>query len=66
MVAELADQHLFAALHEIQFLSLMADSPERVAHLTGALDHLDQTLEQLARQGQALRQEEIEVILLSA
>jgi F-type H+-transporting ATPase subunit gamma len=70
LVAELADQHLFAGLHEILFVSLMAESQERVAHLTGALDHLDQTLEALARQGQALRQEEIveeiEVILLSA
>jgi F-type H+-transporting ATPase subunit gamma len=70
LVAELADQHLFAHLHEILFVSLMAEGQERVAYLPGALDHLDQTLEELARQAQALRQEEsveeIEVGLPSA
>jgi hypothetical protein len=57
--------------HEILLVSLMAEGQERVAYLPGALDHLDQILEELARQAQALRQEEesveeIEVGLPSA
>jgi len=44
---------------EILFVPLMAERQERVAHLTGTLDHLDETLPELARPGQALRPEEI-------
>ncbi|RME33593.1 MAG: F0F1 ATP synthase subunit gamma [Gammaproteobacteria bacterium] len=67
---ELADHYLFAALHEILYSSLMAENQQRVAHLEGAMDHLDEKLSVLGRQCNALRQEEIigeiEVILLSA
>ncbi len=66
---ELTEQYLFAALHEILYTSLMAENRNRVAHLEGAVKHLDDKSEELARQYNALRQEEIieeiEVILLS-
>jgi F-type H+-transporting ATPase subunit gamma len=67
---ELTGQYLFAALHEMLYTSLMAENHQRVTHLEGAVRHLDEKSEQLARQCNALRQEEIieeiEVILLSA
>jgi F-type H+-transporting ATPase subunit gamma len=67
---ELSEQYLFAALHEMLYTSLMAENHKRVAHLEGAVKHLDDESAELARQCNALRQEEIieeiEVILLSA
>ncbi len=65
---DLVDQYLFATLHEIIFTSLMAENQQRVQHLEGAVQHLEEKTEQLLRQSNALRQEEIiediEVILL--
>jgi len=67
---ELTDQYLFAALHAILYTSLMLENRHRVTHLEGAVKHLDDQSAELARQSNALRQEEIieeiEVILLSA
>lgn len=67
---ELTDHYLFAALHEMLYTSLMAENRHRVAHLQGAVNHLDDNSAELARQCNTLRQEEIveeiEVILLSA
>lgn len=67
---ELTEQYLFAALYEMLYTSLMAENHNRVAHLEGAVKHLDDKSEELARQCNTLRQEEIiqeiEVILLSA
>ena len=67
---ELTDQYLFAALHAILYASLMEENHHRVTHLEGAVSHLDDQEEDLTRQANALRQEEIieeiEVILLSA
>jgi F-type H+-transporting ATPase subunit gamma len=69
-LAELIDHHLFATLHEIMYVSLMAENIQRVRHLEGAVQHLDDKSVNLLHQGNALRQEEIieeiEVILLSA
>lgn len=66
---DLTDHYLFAALHEMLYTSLMAENHQRVAHLEGAVKHLDDKSDELARQCNALRQEEIieeiEVILLS-
>lgn len=66
----LTDHYLFAAMHEILYTSLIAENHRRVAHLEGAAKHLDDESEELKRQCNALRQEEIieeiEVILLSA
>jgi len=68
-LAELVDQYLFAALHEIMYVSLMAENIRRVRHLEGAVQHLDDKSANLLHQSNALRQEEIieeiEVILLS-
>jgi F-type H+-transporting ATPase subunit gamma len=70
LLAELTDQYLFAALHAMLYTSLMMENHHRVTHLDGAVKHLDVQSEDLARQCNALRQEEIieeiEVILLSA
>ena len=66
---KLTQQYLFAALHEILYTSLMAENRNRVTHLEGAVKHLNDKSEELARKSNALRQEEIieeiEVILLS-
>lgn len=66
----LVDQYLFATLHEILYVSLMAENLQRMQHLEGAVRYLDQNLDFLGRRGNQLRQEEIteeiEVILLSA
>jgi F-type H+-transporting ATPase subunit gamma len=70
LLAALTDQYLFAALHAMLYTSLMMENHHRVTHLEGAVKHLDDQSEDLARQSNALRQEEIieeiEVILLSA
>ncbi len=70
LLAELTDQYLFAALHAMLYTSLMLENQHRVTHLDGAVKHLDDQAEELAKQCNALRQEEIieeiEVILLSA
>jgi F-type H+-transporting ATPase subunit gamma len=67
---DLTDHYLFAALHEILYSSLMAENQRRIAHLEGAVKHLDDESEDLTRQYNTLRQEEIteeiEIILLSA
>lgn len=67
-LTELVDQYLFATLHEIIFTSLMAENQQRVQHLEGAVQHLEEKSEQLLSQSNALRQEEIiediEIILL--
>lgn len=69
-LVELTDHYLFAALHEILYTSLMVENHHRVAHLEGAINHLDEQADELTRQFNAQRQEdiieEIEVILLSA
>ena len=69
-LAGLIDHYLFAALHEIMYLSLMAENILRVRHLEGAVQRLDDKSANLLHQSNALRQEEIieeiEVILLCA
>jgi len=67
---ELSYQYLFAVLYEILYTSLMAESRQRLAHLEGTVQHMDEQSEELHRQRNILRQEEIiekiEVTLLSA
>lgn len=69
-LAELIDYYLFAALHEIVYVSLMAENLHRVRHLEGAVQHLDDKSADLKHRCNALYQEEIteeiEVILLSS
>lgn len=69
-VQDLTDQYLYAVLHQILYTSLMMENRQRVAHLDGAVRHLDERSAEFSRQSNVLRQEEIieeiEVILLSA
>jgi F-type H+-transporting ATPase subunit gamma len=66
---DLSYQYLFIVLYEILYTSLMAESRQRVSHLEGAIQHMEKQSEELHRQSNILRQEEIieeiEVILLS-
>jgi F-type H+-transporting ATPase subunit gamma len=68
--AELIHHYLFAALHEIFYLSLMAENQSRQQHLDGAVRHLEDETVKLRRKAQIVRQEEIteeiEVILLNS
>jgi F-type H+-transporting ATPase subunit gamma len=68
-LAELIDHYLFAALHQILYVSLMAENQHRVQHLEGAVRHLEDKSADLLHRCNVLRQEEIieeiEVILLS-
>jgi len=70
ILGELMDHYLFAALHEMPYVSVMAENHQRVENLEGAVKHLDDESAVLVRQRYALSQEEIieeiEVILLSA
>lgn len=67
---DLVDHYLFAVLHEIFYISLMAENHSRQQHLEGAVNHLDDETVKLQRKSQIYRQEEIteeiEVILLNA
>lgn len=67
---DLSYHYLFVVLYEILYTSLMAESHQRVAHLEGAVQHMDKQSKELHRQINVCRQEEIieeiEVILLSA
>jgi len=66
----LTDHYLFSVLNEMLYTSLMAENHRRVAHLEGAVQHLDDESLALLRRSNTLRQEEIteeiEVILLGA
>lgn len=70
LLLELTEHYLFAALHAILYTSLIAENRSRMAHLEGAVRHLDERSAALLGRCNALRQEEIieeiEVILLSA
>jgi len=67
---DLVDHYLFAVLHEIFYISLMAENHSRLQHLEGAVNHLDDQTVKLQRKSQIYRQEEIteeiEVILLNS
>jgi F-type H+-transporting ATPase subunit gamma len=67
---DLVDHYLFAVLHEIFYISLMAENQRRLQHLEGAVKHLDDETVKLRRKSHIYRQEEIteeiEVILLNA
>lgn len=67
---DLADQYLYAALHEVLVASLWAENQRRARHLDGAVNRLDERIESLNGRGRQLRQEEIteeiEVILLAS
>jgi F-type H+-transporting ATPase subunit gamma len=68
--SDLVHHYLFAVLHEIFYISLMAENQRRLQHLEGAVKHLDDETVNLRRKSQIYRQEEIteeiEVILLNS
>jgi F-type H+-transporting ATPase subunit gamma len=68
--AEVIHHYLFAVLHEVFYLSLMAENQSRQQHLDGAVRHLEEETINLRRKAQIVRQEEIteeiEVILLNS
>lgn len=69
-LANLIEQYVLAVLHEIFYVSLLAENHSRLQHLEGAIKHLDDETIKLHRKSQIYRQEEIteeiEVILLNA
>ena len=69
-LAGLTGHHLYAALNEALYSSLMVENRRRLVHMDRALDRLDADMAQLRlaynRQRQEEIIEEIEVILLSA
>lgn len=68
--ADLIHHYLFAVLHEVFYNSLIAENHNRLQHLDGAINHLDDETVSLRRKLQTFRQEEIteeiEVILLNS
>ena len=66
----LVEHYVFALLHLVLFSSLLAENQQRVRHLEGAVQRLDEQSNALERRSRQLRQEEIteeiEVILLNA
>ncbi|MEI6543833.1 MAG: F0F1 ATP synthase subunit gamma [Methylococcales bacterium] len=67
--ADLLEQYLLVALHDIFYSSLVVENQKRLQHLDGALNHIDDDVLRLQRKSQIYRQEEIteeiEVILLN-
>ena len=65
----LGQQYLFVRLQHILYLSLMAENQQRIVHLQGAIQKLEQQLDDLQRRVNRLRQEEIieeiEIILIN-
>lgn len=68
--SDLIQHYFFAVLHEVFYVSLMAENHNRLQHLDGAVRHLDDETVNLHRKLQVFRQEEIteeiEVILLNS
>lgn len=65
---KLVEHYLFALLDQVLCQSLMAENDQRIRHLEGAVNHLQDKTDTLRQQSNHLRQEEIteeiEVILL--
>ncbi len=68
--SDFLQHHLLLGLTRLFTLSLLAENQYRVQHLEGAVNRLDERLEQLSSRARALRQEEIieeiEMILLGS
>ena len=66
----LADQYLFAKLHELFYSSLMAENVQRLQHMENAIRRIEQESAELLLRRNMLRQEEIteeiEVLMLSS
>lgn len=70
LFSSLVDHYLLTALQEIACMSLLAENYQRIRHMTGAIQRLDDRADEIGRKYHMFRQEEIteelEVILLSA
>lgn len=68
-LAKLAEHYLFSVLHELFYCSLMAENQQRVQRMDFAVRRLDDKSEELLRQFNSVRQEEIteeiELIMLN-
>ncbi len=68
-LSKLADQYLFAVLHELFYCSLMAENQQRVQRMDSAVRRIDEESRELVRRSNSLRQEEIteeiELIMLN-
>ena len=69
-LSQLTDQYLYAALHEVFYVSLMAENRMRLEHMDSAIRRMEKDEAALRLRYNALRQEEIieeiEIIMLSA
>jgi F-type H+-transporting ATPase subunit gamma len=69
-LSQLTDQYLYAVLHEVFYVSLMAENRMRLEHMDGAIRRMEKDEAALRLRYNALRQEEIieeiEIIMLSA
>lgn len=66
---ELVNQYIFLKLHEIAYVSHMAENLDRMHHMHGAVQHLDEKINETVRKNNSVRQEEIieeiEIMLLN-
>lgn len=69
LLKSLVTEYVYARLHYLLTSSFVAENEQRVQHLRGALDHIDEQREALGRKQNQLRQEqiteELEIILLN-
>jgi F-type H+-transporting ATPase subunit gamma len=70
LLPEIVKRYLDAHLHELIYVSLMAENVRRLQHMDGAIRHIDEESARLRLHSNVLRQEEIteeiELILLTA
>ena len=66
---ELVNQYVLLTLHEIAYVSQMAENLDRIQHMQGAVQHLDEKTSEITRKYNSVRQEEIieeiEIMLLN-
>jgi F-type H+-transporting ATPase subunit gamma len=66
---QLVEQYLLAMFYGVFYLSLMAENQDRLRHMDGALNRLEDELQRMRNRSNALRQEtiteELELILLN-
>lgn len=70
LLSRLLEHYFSAVLQQLLYSSLLAENKRRIRHLEGAVQHLDQNVENLKRRRNKLRQEEItneiEILLMGA
>ena len=70
LLSRLTEHYFSAVLQQLLYSSLLVENKRRIRHLEGAVQHLDQNVENLKRRRNKLRQEEItneiEILLMGA